>query len=136
IDPAAIAQASAGQLPIFAAITEPLSDDAGSQGVPYPGTTVVIDDAGDTTFVPGDLLGLPFGVVQQLSRWDLSTADASTPVNFAAGQNYTFALLGDPQAPPLLVIDPDSGAPVQNQNYDGRGLHFVAFPNKFAMPGQ
>ena len=135
IDPAALSTATLGQLPIIAAVTEPPTDDAGSQGVPYPGRTVVIDDAGDTTFVPGDLIGLPFSTVQSLSRWDLSTADASTPKNFAAGQNYTFALVGDPQAPPLAIIG-DAGTPVQNPAYDGRGLHFVAFPNKFAMPGQ
>jgi hypothetical protein len=130
LDPAAVSTATGGQLPLFGVLTLPGSDPDGGGGpvpYPYPGH-VLTDEAGAPVgFAPGDLIALPFSAIQQLSRWDLSTASGSTPANFAAGQTYTFALMGDPAAEQL--VGADGG---QNPNYTGKGLHIVAFPNKFA----
>jgi hypothetical protein len=135
IDPAALATATTGSFPIFGVLTLPGGGDGGAPNpIQYPGGNYPLGPDGGLVFVQGDLLGLPTSAVQSLSRWDLSTADGSTPPSFTGGLTYSFALLGDPQAQPLAVPNPDGGSPIRNPNYDGRGLHFVAFPNKFAMP--
>jgi hypothetical protein len=78
---------------------------------------------------PGDLLQLPLSEVQALSAWGKTTASA--PPAFQLGTNYTFILVGDPAAEPLFRERDDGGAPLPNPAYDGRGVHFLAFPNVF-----
>lgn len=74
----------------------------------------------------GDLFALPLSAVDQLSSWAASTA--KSPTGFVAGQSYVFVLVGDPAAQQLP--NPDGGSGI-NPQWDGRGMHFVAFPNVF-----
>lgn len=77
----------------------------------------------------GDLIGpLPLYLVDALSSWQSSTA--SSPTGFQTGQTYSFIFEGDPLAQPLITTLSDGGTGL-NPNYDGRGIHIVAFPNNF-----
>jgi hypothetical protein len=132
IDPAAIAAATDGGLPLFTAIFTP----GGAGGIPdptqYPGHPTFDEAGAPTGFELGDLFALPLNVVAALSQWSASAT--GTPPTFSAGQNYTFVLVGNPTANPL-TITLDSGAQIPNPGYVvGYGPHFVAFPNKFMTP--
>ncbi len=72
---------------------------------------------------------MPLSAIQVLSAWTASTK--ASPASFQTGLAYTFLLVGDPAAPGLVIASPDGGATTPNPAYDGRGLHFVAFPNVF-----
>ena len=97
------------------------------------GAILLPADGGAPVFKPypdGDLLAMPLTVIEALSRWDRTSTGA--PAAFTAGQSYTFVLVGDPAQPSLAIANPDGGAgEVLDPSYDGRGLHFVAFPNWF-----
>jgi hypothetical protein len=69
----------------------------------------------------GDRIALPASVVEQLT-WGAAAVPTCTP-----GTNCTYVLLGDPSKPPLFTVV-DGGVGL-NPGYDGRGLHFLAFPN-------
>jgi hypothetical protein len=58
-----------------------------------------------------------------------TTGSTGGPSMFATGRTYTFVLLGDPEAPSAALQD--GGV---NPSFDGRGLHFLAFPNDIAAP--
>jgi hypothetical protein len=79
---------------------------------------------------PGDLFAMPLGAISSLSAWSATTV--ASPGVFQTGAAYTFVLVGDPSAAQL----PDDGG---LGAYDGRGVHFLAFPNRFlprGAPGQ
>jgi hypothetical protein len=98
---------------VFAVGVAPL-DGGFPNELPWPGTPGA----------PGDVLAFPFSAIQLLSQWGQSTASAAGGAQFSAGVNYTFILVGDPAAAQL----PTDGGLGQ---YDGRGVHFLAFPNVF-----
>jgi hypothetical protein len=100
--------------------------------LPYPGKVITEPDGG-TAWQTGDLLTLPLSTIDQLSEWQLSIDPSSSPASFERGLAYTFVLVGDPQGQPLVISNPDGGAPLPNPSYDGSGLHFLAFPNRFAL---
>jgi hypothetical protein len=110
---------------VFSVSVFPGSGDGGlPNNLPWPGTVTL---EGTTPVpVPGDVIAIPLSGIFQLSRWDLSTASAGGGAQFSAGQNYTFILVGDPEAAQIVLAD--GGA---NPAYDGRGVHFLAFPNVF-----
>jgi hypothetical protein len=114
-DPTVIANEMA-----FGVFIQPL-DGGAPNGDLWPGTPSA----------PGDLLALPLSTIQVLSAWNASTASA--PTGFQAGQAYTFILVGDPAEPQqLTTANPDGGStPVENPNWNGRGVHILAFPNVF-----
>ena len=102
---------------------------------PWPGAGY---DPGTGAPLTGDLLALPLSDIQVLSSWNASTASAGGGAAFSLGQTYTFVLTGDPAAPPIAIVYPDGGTG-PNPQYDGRGLHILAFPNTFVplpAPGQ
>jgi len=112
----------------FGVLTAPGSlADGGEEPLPWPVSFQTI--GGVQTAVLGDLLGLSLGGIEALSAWQLSTADGGSPSGFAAGNGYTLVFVGSIDAPQLA--NPDGGVDV-NPTYDGRGLHVVAFPNRFA----
>ncbi len=91
----------------------------------WPGTV-----SATTGPAPGDLFALPLADIQVLSAWNASTASA--PTGFQAGQSYTFILVGDPAEPQqLTTANPDGGASIENPNWNGRGVHILAFPNRY-----
>ncbi|MGO8994187.1 MAG: hypothetical protein ACLQVI_12730 [Polyangiaceae bacterium] len=96
------------------------------------GVVLVPLDGGTPNLQPypsGDLFASPLATIQVLSAWSATTV--ATPATFTAGLTYTFLLVGDPAAPALTIQPPDGGPATSNPAYDGRGLHFVAFPNVF-----
>ncbi len=80
----------------------------------------------DTAYPGGDLFAMPFSLIASLSTWTASTV--SGPGAFQTGSAFTVVLVGDPTAPAATLAD----GTTPNPSYDGRGLHFVAFPNVFA----
>jgi hypothetical protein len=88
----------------------------------------VVDDAGQPMVV--DQFGLPLGVISLLSTGVPGGPDGGY---FQAGENYGFVIVGDPEAEPLFVFD-DAGTPSQNPNYNGFGVHVIAFPAHLAVP--
>jgi hypothetical protein len=124
----AIAFSASGLVPSTAAT---IPYDPADAGISF-GVLLLPTDGGAPNPVPypaGDLLSLPLQTVDLLSNWTSSTTLASS--SFAAGVTYTFVLTGDPSAQPLFFPTTDGGAVTLNPSYDGRGLHFVAFPNRF-----
>lgn len=107
----------------FGVFVQPL-DGGAPNGNPWPGSY----DPGTGAPIPGDLIALPLSVIDQLSSWGASTAPGGSPIGFVSGQSYTFIIIGDPVAEQLP--NPDGG-PGINPAWDGRGMHIVAFPNKF-----
>jgi hypothetical protein len=94
--------------------------DPTAQGAAF-GVVLLPPDGGSPSmqaYPAGDLVAMPLATIQSLSSWTASTASGATA--FASGYAYTFVLVGDPSAP--AASDP---------SYDGRGIHFVAFPNVF-----
>ncbi len=92
--------------------------DGGPSLLPYPGSQTGA----------GDLIALSMNVTSALSNVGASTTQ--TPGGFGHGHAYTVVLLGinDPTLPQLADPSGDGGV---NPAYDGRALHFVAFPNQF-----
>ncbi|MGO9712899.1 MAG: hypothetical protein ACLQBL_28820 [Polyangiaceae bacterium] len=107
---------------VFAVLVQPL-DGGQPNNLQWPGSYSQTTGAP----IPGDVIGYPLTVVQQLSAVSSST-NADAAAGYVPGTNYTFVFMGDPAAAQLP--NPDGGAGL-NPLYDGRGLHVVAFPSKF-----
>lgn len=119
--------ADAGTIPLGTSIQ--LGKVAGATAV---GTATVADLTSKYAFFFQTSLGggdggagpntvaLPLTTIEKLST---GKDPASPSTYFANDKNYTFIILGDPTAPPLVV---DGGA---NPNYNGHGVHVIAVPN-------
>jgi hypothetical protein len=93
-------------------------------------------DAGN---LPNSLISapIPLGGIVQLTTGNTMAQAADGGLYFAPGENYTFVLLGDPSSPSQLTIPTivnDAAVPMPNPNFDGTGLHVIAFPNHLAVP--
>jgi hypothetical protein len=76
-------------------------------------------------------IALPFGVIQTLTYGRIGDAGLPGPAGqplYVQGANFTLVILGDPSAQQLVA----DGGP--NASYDGRGIHFLMFPNDPPLP--
>jgi hypothetical protein len=106
----------------FGVLTAPgTAPDGGESLTYYP-----FQQTGPTTISPGDQFPIPLSDVFALSGWTHTTLSA-VPY-FVNGQSYVFIMMGsnDVGVPQLL-----NSAGATNDQYDGRGLHIVAFPTTF-----
>ena len=104
--------------------------------VPSSAAAIALPSAGDfgnygivLTAAASD--GTPLGTSFSLSLTDiqkLSVAGTTPGAYFQAGNNYLFAVLGDPSTASQQLYAPDGAV---NMAYDGRGLHIVAFSTIF-----
>jgi hypothetical protein len=111
----------AGYFPtVFGVSVQPL-DGGPPNMAPWPGLPAPPNGTG-----PGDVYALPLSTIEAASEWTASIASTPGGASFSYGQTYTLILVGDPLAQQSVLSD--GGA---NPAFDGRGLHFLAFPNEF-----
>jgi hypothetical protein len=118
-----------GASTLFPATVASVMVDPASASASF-GVLLVPTDGGAPSTQPypsGDLFSSPLASIAALSAWPTWSTTSS---GFGAA-SYTFVLVGDPFAPPPQTLAADGGG-APNPAYDGRGLHFVAVPNRFA----